>query len=64
METYERIGEEENIAKVGTEYTNENPYGPINIWGYDTVFGEGWYKLNEEDLKSLGITNAKNECTK
>lgn len=61
IETYKRIGEEENIAKVGTEYTNENPYGPINIWGYDTVFGEGWYKLNEEDLKSLGITNAKNE---
>ena len=61
IETYKRMGEEENIAKVGTEYTNENPYGPINIWGYDTVFGEGWYKLNDEDLKSLGIINAENE---
>ena len=61
IETYERIGEEEEIAKVGTAYTNENPYGPINIWGYDTVFGEGWYKLNDEDLKRLGITNAERE---
>ena len=61
IETYERIGEEEEIAKVGTAYTNENPYGPINIWGYDTVFGEGWYKLNKEDLKELGIDNTQNE---
>ena len=61
IETYKRTGEEENIVKVGMAYTNENLYGPINIWGYDTVFGEGWYKLDDEDLKSLGITNAEHE---
>ena len=60
IETYERIGEEE-MAKVGTAYTNENPYGPINIWGYDTVFGEGWYRLSKDDLKEMGITNAERE---
>ena len=61
MEIYINAEEEKNVEKIGTAYTNENPYGPINIWGYDTVFGEGWYKLNKEDLKELGIDNTQNE---
>ena len=33
---------------LGIPYTDENPYGPINVWGYDTFFGDGWYLINGE----------------
>lgn len=61
MEINENTESLNTLEVYGTEYTNENPYGPINIWGYDTVFGEGWYKLSKEDLKEMGISNAEYE---
>ena len=33
----------ESITFPGIAYTDEHPYGPIQIWGYETVFGDGWY---------------------
>lgn len=61
IEINENTGNSNTVKVYGTEYTNQNPYGPINIWGYDTIFGEGWYRLNKEDLEAMGIINAESE---
>lgn len=40
----------EDSERVGIPYTDDVPFGPINIWGYDTVFGDGWYKVTGNDF--------------
>ena len=43
----------ESITFPGIAYTDENPYGPIQIWGYETVFGDGWYHLDKIAMEEL-----------